>query len=109
MPGACIFRTLVLGGEATEQWGMKRVDLFVDLLMSIGDVLGYDFNKAHIKDAVYHPRAHGDLELEQAAIRRGFVSLLEGERALTVRLHGDGPGAEAIASAMSKENSTGEP
>jgi len=63
-----------------DQWGVRRIDLFVDLLHQMAKVLKFEFDKVHIKNAVYSPRAHGELEDDQTAIRRGFRELLECKR-----------------------------
>lgn len=43
-------------------------------------VLDYDFDKTHIKNSSYSPMAHGELEEQQAAIRKGMIEVLEGKR-----------------------------
>lgn len=63
-----------------EQWGVKRVDLLVELLHKMAQVLEYDFDKTHIKNSSYSPRAHGETEDELAALRRGLIEVLEGKR-----------------------------
>lgn len=65
-----------------EQWGIRRVDLQVALLHKMADVLGYEFDKTHIKNAIYFPRGHGEIEDDQSAIRRGFRELLEMKRVI---------------------------
>lgn len=65
-----------------EQWAIKRIDLLVDLLQSMGQALGYDLDKTDIKNASYSPVAHGRFEEEHEAIRRGILELLEGKRAI---------------------------
>ena len=57
---------------AAEQWSIRRVDLFVDMLGVMGEQLGYDFDNAHIKNGVYSPMAHGELESDQTEIRRSL-------------------------------------
>lgn len=69
-------------GPVTEVWAQTKQDLFVELLYLISQYLGYSFSKAQIKRDIYLPRAHGDLETEQAIIRQGVVALLRGEIAL---------------------------
>ncbi len=69
-----------------EQWGVKRVDLLVELLYKMGLCLGYDFDKAQIKNGIYHPQMHGEIETDQHVIRRGLRALLEGRISLLVRL-----------------------
>ncbi len=65
-----------------DQWGTRRVDLLVELLQKMAIVLDYDFDKTHIKNSTYSPVAHGDLEAEQIALRKGFIEVLEGKRVI---------------------------
>jgi len=46
----------------------------------MAQVLHFDFDKTHIKNSAYSPVAHGNMEDQQNAIRRGVVELLEGKR-----------------------------
>jgi hypothetical protein len=63
-----------------EQWGIKRVDLLVELLHKMAQVLDYDFDKTHIKNSSYSPVAHGNIEDEQKALRVCLIEVLEGKR-----------------------------
>lgn len=63
-----------------EQWGVKRIDLLVELLHKMAQVLNYDFDKTHIKNSSYSPVAHGNIEDEQKALRIGLIQVLEGKR-----------------------------
>ena len=63
-----------------EQWGVKRLDLLVELLHTMAQVLDYDFDKTHIKNSSYSPVAHGTIEEEQRAIRKGLIEILDGKR-----------------------------
>jgi hypothetical protein len=65
-----------------EQWAVKRVDLLVELLHKMAIILDYDFDKTHIKNSSYSPVAHGELEDQQTAIRRGVIELLDGKRVI---------------------------
>lgn len=67
-----------------EQWGMKRIDLMVELLHKMSRVLDYDFDKTHIKNSFYSPMAHGAIEDEQVALRRGLLEVLEGKRQIPI-------------------------
>lgn len=69
---------------SAEQWGIKRVDLMVELLYKMADVLDYDFDKTHIKNSFYSPMAHGVTEEEQAALRRGLLDILEGKKHIPI-------------------------
>lgn len=67
-----------------DQWAIKRVDLLVELLHKMAKVLNYDFDKIHIKNSSYSPRAHEDTEVEQNALRKGLIEVLKGERPLSM-------------------------
>jgi len=69
-----------------EQWGVKRIDLLVELLYAMGHALGYAFDKTQIKNATYAPVAHGRIEEEQQAIRTQVLDLLQGKRALPIHM-----------------------
>lgn len=69
-----------------EQWGVKRLELLVELLHKMAQVLDYDFDKTHIKNSSYSPVAHGNIEDEQRAIRTGLIEALEGTRPIPMRI-----------------------
>lgn len=69
-----------------DQWATKRVDLLVELLHKMAKVLNYDFDKTHIKNSSYSPRAHGDTEDEQNVLRKGLIEVLKGERPLPMAI-----------------------
>ena len=80
---------LDLLGEKTltpEQWGVKRVDLLVELLHTMAKVLDYDFDKTHIKNSSYSPIAHGAIEEEQRLLRVGLIEVLAGKRELPIAI-----------------------
>jgi hypothetical protein len=65
-------------------WGSKLLDFKVDLLYEMSLSLGYGFDKVDLKNNVYAPQAHADLEMEQQIIRRGFVEIMLGQKALPI-------------------------
>ncbi|MBL0010275.1 MAG: hypothetical protein IPP22_03130 [Nitrosomonas sp.] len=67
---------------APEQWSVRRIDLFVELLHKMAQVLDYDFDKTHIKNSSYSPVAHGNIEEEQKALRAGLIEVLAGKRSI---------------------------
>jgi hypothetical protein len=69
-------------GIAQEQWGIRRVDLLVELLHKMAQILDYEFDKTTIKNSSYYPRGYGELEKDQTVIRRGLKELIEGQRAV---------------------------
>lgn len=74
----------ILGDKSLspEQWGVKRVELLVELLYVMGQCLKYDFDKTQIKNGTYSPVAHGRIEEEQDAIRQHTLEILQGKRVL---------------------------
>lgn len=68
------------------EWGIRRVDRLVSLLSAMGRSLGYDFDEVHIKNGVYSPAGHGEIEADQTEIRRGLRQLLEGTRTVPVNI-----------------------
>lgn len=69
-----------------EQWNVKRIDLLVELLHRMALVLNYDFDKTHIKNSSYSPVAHGDMEAEQTALRKGLIEVLDGKRDIPMKI-----------------------
>lgn len=67
---------------ALETWGTKRVELYTDLLEKMAKKLNYGFDPLQLKNEIYAPRGHFDLENDQTVIRRGVVELMKGERTL---------------------------
>lgn len=74
----------LLGDKAIplDQWGTRRVDLLVELLHKMASILDYEFDKTTIKNSSYYPRGYGELDNDQASIRRGVKELIDGQRAI---------------------------
>ena len=73
-------------GVLNEQWGHRRIELLVELLHKMAQVLDYDFDKTHIKNSSYSPRAHGETEDADKALRLGLIEILEGKRSIPVQI-----------------------
>ena len=71
---------------SVEQWETKRVALLVELLHKMAIVLDYDFDKTHIKNSSYSPRAHGTIQNQEENIRAGLIEILEGRRPVPMRI-----------------------
>lgn len=85
-------------GQALEVWMHRSDDFLVNLLYEISVVLRYDFDKPHLRRAIYVPKAFGDEEAFQRGMRLALAQLFTGNYALPVRLVGEAPaptGAEA--------------
>ena len=67
-----------------EHWEIRRKDLLVELLDTMGQHLGFNFDKTHLKNQSYYPKGYGDLETEQAELRRSMVEVMSGKRPLSI-------------------------
>lgn len=67
-------------------WNDRADEYRLKLLQEISKVCGYEFNAVSLKNGNYYPEGHGKLEEEVTTLRRGVISLLTGEKALTVSL-----------------------
>ncbi len=67
-------------------WAGKLQELHVDLLVAIGNDVGYSFDRVLLKKGVYNPEAHGLLEHENNQLRRLTISLLEGKTAISMNV-----------------------
>ena len=63
-----------------EHWETRRKELLVELLDTMGQHLGFNFDKTHLKNQSYYPQGYGDLEAEQAALRRSMFEVMSGKR-----------------------------
>lgn len=74
--------------DAATQWGIKRDELFFDLLHAMAQSLSYDFDKTYIKNSSYSPIAHGDSEKDLEAIRVSLAQILSGKKLFPVWVRG---------------------
>lgn len=65
-----------------DTWGVKRVELLVELLHAMATFLGFDFDKTHIKNQAYYPEGYGDVENDQTVNRKALREILTGQRPL---------------------------
>lgn len=61
--------------EMQKIWSEKKNDQLSDLLYEMGESLGFDFDKVHIKKAGYFPQAYADQENENSFIRKKMVDV----------------------------------
>ncbi len=87
---------------ALETWGVRRVELYTDLLEKMAKTLNYGFDPLQLKNEIYAPRGHFEIENDQEVIRRGVAALMKGETALPldVRSIAQDPEAAARAAAL---------
>jgi hypothetical protein len=62
----------------------RGTQLRANLLMAMGQCLGYDFDEVIVKKGSYYPTGLGDVEAEQHAIRRGVLNVLSGKGRIPV-------------------------
>jgi len=62
----------------------KSTQLMANLLMAMGQCLGYDFDEVLVRKGSYYPTGLGDVEAEQHAIRRGVLNVLSGRGRIPV-------------------------
>lgn len=67
-----------------EQWQASLTDTANDMLYEMGESLGYHFDKVTLKRNAYYPRGWGEIELEQHALRKKLLELLDGKRKLPI-------------------------
>ena|SRR2546422_400452 len=72
--------------QSIDQWERQRIDLLVDLLYAMGKLLGYDFDKVHIKNQGYYPTGLAKLATFQETMRNAWTELMEGKRALPIKI-----------------------
>jgi hypothetical protein len=78
------------------QWIAKGDELFTNLLYSIAEDIGFKFDRVQLKRGSYSPIAHGELEAEQAELRRATLSLITGKHALKMNIVGFPIDTEAV-------------
>lgn len=78
-------------------WGNKRLDLMVDLLFAMGEALDYDFDKVHIRKALYYPNRHAEDEEQALQIREGALRVLAGNASIKVEIPQQVPTPEDAA------------
>jgi len=70
--------------KKVDQWLATLTDNVNDMLYEMAESLGYHFDKVTIKRNAYNPRLWGEIELEQHAIRKKFLEVLDGKRRLPI-------------------------
>lgn len=71
-----------------EAWVETGLSLFTVVLYEMSQALGYDFDEVQLKRDCYSPVAHGNIEEQQANIRKGIEEVLSGYRSIQwVRKH----------------------
>jgi len=73
------------GGDSEHSaWGLRADELFKNMMMCMAKAVGFDIDELTISKGGYLPKGFGWIEDDQEAIRKGFVSLLKGEKSLPV-------------------------
>jgi hypothetical protein len=64
------------------RWADRANELLIELLFEMSRALKFQFDKVSLKNAVYSPRAHGELETDQFLLRKFLLELMQGKRAM---------------------------
>jgi hypothetical protein len=67
----------------------KTATLTTNLLLAMGQSLGYDFDEVQIKKGAYYPMGLGNVEQEQHALRRALLDVFSGKRRIPVGVFED--------------------
>jgi hypothetical protein len=68
--------------DAIDRWVERGNQLLVEVLFEMSQSLGYDFDKVALKNSVYSPKAHGELDADQYQLRKFLVEVMAGKRPL---------------------------
>lgn len=66
------------------RWADHGMELFTALMNKMAVALHYHFDPIVLKKGGYYPQGHGDIELDQQAIRKAARAILEGGQPLKV-------------------------
>jgi hypothetical protein len=69
-------------------WVTTSDELFVNLLYSMAQDVGYRFDRVQLKKGAYLPIAHDQIDSEQTALRRAALDALSGKVALNMNVVG---------------------
>jgi len=81
--GICILRDPSIVDLGADKRGDE---LFADLLFKMSKELGYDFDMVQLKNDVYRPNAHVNLENAQIAVLDGWAKILNNEKSLQMEI-----------------------
>lgn len=87
-----------LPDEQIQLWIAQGAELFTNLLYSMAQDIGYKFDRVQLKRDSYSPIAHGELEAEQAELRKATLSLITGQHAMKMNVIGFPFDSEAVES-----------
>jgi hypothetical protein len=77
-----------LPGQDLGLWVTQGDELFINLLYAIAQEIGYEFDRVQLKRGSYSPIAHGQLEDEQAELRRAALSVFTGKSSIQMNVVG---------------------
>ncbi|MFJ5320554.1 DUF6680 family protein [Pectobacterium parvum] len=69
-----------------EEWSHRRDDMFLTMMCSMGNYLGFDIDKTHIKNQSYFPRGYFDFSKKQTDAQEAVLDILSGKKSLPVEI-----------------------
>ena len=67
-----------------DRWFEKIIELRTTLLKEMGSILGFPFDELKIKNAVYYPKLHGDVDEQQLSLLAAANDVLRADRPLAM-------------------------
>jgi hypothetical protein len=78
-------------------------------LFAVAEDIGFKFDRVQLKRGAYSPIAHGELEAEQAELRRATLSMVTGKHALNMNVVGFPIDANAVQANKEAIQNLGKP
>ena len=67
-------------------WGVKRQELFLDLMEALSRACGYKFDRVQLKRGAYYPQAHEDADSRRLEFEEAVLQVLGGKTALAMKV-----------------------
>jgi hypothetical protein len=83
--------------QSVRIWNDQCNERYVDLLFSMAQNLGYDFDKVQIKNSIYRPRGHVEEEAAMRAIKDRLAHILTGNGTIPIKVTAIEGNAEVMA------------
>lgn len=71
-----------------ELWGNKSEELQINLLYAMSQSLNYRFDRVQLKNGIYIPQGHVDLEEENKDIRESLKDIISGKKSFPIEITG---------------------
>lgn len=69
-----------------DHWNAERIKRLIKMLHEMACALDYEIDETHIKNGIYSPEGHVALENDQFEALKGWIDVLNGNRAVPIRV-----------------------